>query len=283
MQVGFVCRMNQIRSPFAAAVVSSIFPEISVFSAGTDADANCSVHSRAISLGSQWGIALSKDPSAGIFARAESIQSADLVIAAEDELLPKILALPIRGKITSFNSVALAPEFFPIDPIGMSEQEFRVQMAKVAHLAIRGVFREVYGAQSKSISAVIPISENIFELALTSAVFEARARDAVLIYVDFRVYLPSIPWLSNIVRYNPQLSDPSFFLSNPRSSIFLPDRELSSPEKEFLSRRWIDLIFQIAKFSDVILLTSPRYLESGKTYDAILASCFAETVVVVNA
>ena len=163
MQIGFICRKNQIRSPFAACVVTSIFPEIQSFSAGTDADSNSHVHSRAIDLGLEWGIAVPKDPSTGIFEQRESILLADVIVAAENELLPKISAMPIRGKLTSFNKVAMGSDFVPIDPIGTSEQEFKVQMSKVAHLAIRSVYQEIYGSHVKSIIAVIPISENIFE------------------------------------------------------------------------------------------------------------------------
>ena len=156
-------------------------------------------------------------------------------------------------------------------------------MSKVAHIAIRCIHGQVYGPSIKSINAVVPISENIFDLALASAVFHANANGAILIYVDFRVYLTSIPWERTIIRYNPENFDVSFFLNKPKNSIFLPDREVTAPERLFLNRNWIDLIFRIAKFDDVILLTAPRYLDRGKIYDSYLATSFAETVTVINA
>jgi len=272
-----------MRSPFAAAVVSSIFPEVATFSAGTDVDVNSRVHSRAVDLGNEWGIAVATEVSATLYEHRRALKCADLVVAAEEELLPKVSTFPIHGKLTSFNEIALHPDFMPIDPIGTSENEFRVQMSKVSHVAIRSLHKDIYPHIRNSITAVIPISENIFELAFATAVFEAITRDAILIYVDFRAYLNSPPEGISVVRYNPENYDPNFFLKMDKKCIFLPDREVSIPERLYLNRNWISLISEIALQSEVILLTPPRYLETGKVYDSYLASTFANTITVVNA
>jgi protein-tyrosine-phosphatase len=283
MRVGFICRKNQIRSPFAASITSSIFPEVETFSAGTDADLDSSFHPRAVNLAKEWGIAMISDPSTGLDAAKHSIRYADLVVAAEDELLIKISPLPIHGILTSFTEIAMDSDFVPIDPIGMTEHEFKIQMSKVAHIAIRSVCRDIYNQDYKSIYAITPVSENIFELALAKALFEAAVREGIVIYVDFRAYLNALPDEISIIRFNPEKFEVATFATKSKNTIFLPDREVTSPEKLYLSRNWIDLIFQLSAETDVILLTPPIYLETGKIYDSYLASSIAEKITVINA
>jgi len=283
MNVGFICRKNQIRSPFAAAVVASIFPEIETFSAGTDIDLNSQFHPRAIQLATKWGISLNANPTTSLNEARQSLKHANLIVAAEDELVSKISVFPRNGILTSFSEIAVAPAFVPIDPIGLSDQEFKLQMSKISYIAIRSVCKLIYTETKKSIYAIVPISENIFDLALEMALFENSVRDGILIYVDFRAYLDQVPGEIKIIRFNPQNIDENLFFSGTKNCIFLPDREMSEPEKLFLNRKWIDLIFRISVDKDVILLTAPRYLETGKLNDSYLAVSAADTISVINA
>lgn len=283
MIVGFICRKNQIRSPFAAAVVTTVFPEVATFSAGTDADIDSIFHIRAVNLAAEWGISMKSDPSRRLNSAEQAIKSADLVIAAEDELLAKIFISPTTGSLHSFNEIALHSSFVPIDPIGMNDLEFKVQMSKVAHIALRSITRRLYSHNSKTISAITPISENIFELALANALFEASIRNAIVIYVDFRAYLKRVPDGVSVIRFNPEKIEANSFSSKAKNTIFLPDREVNSPEKVYLSRIWIDLIYRVSVESEVILLTPPIYLETGKIHDSYLASTIADSITIINA
>ncbi len=272
-----------MRSPFAAAVITSIFPEIETFSAGTDVELNSQFHPRAVHLAAQWGINLDANSTTNLHEARKSLNNANLVVAAEGELIPKIKFFPRNGILTSFSEIALTPAFVPIDPIGLSDQEFKLQMSKVSYIAIRSVCKSIYFKSKKSVYAIIPISENIFDLALARAFFETSARDGILIYVDFRAYLGQVTEEMQVIRFNPQNLDTDVFLSGTKNCIFLPDREVSEPEKLFLNRKWIDLIFRISEEKEVILLTPPRYLETGKLNDSYLAASVADVISVINA
>ena len=155
-----------MRSPFAAAVTSTLYPEIEALSAGTEPDVNGTYHSSAIGLATEWGIKMKSGSTMGLPEIAPFLKTSEFIVVAENSMRQKVLEYPSDGDLLSFSDLSMDQTFVPDDPIGLSESNFRVQMSKVAYNALRSFSTRIYPRSEKRIQVVIPISESFHDLAL---------------------------------------------------------------------------------------------------------------------
>ena len=119
MRIVTVCRMNQARSPFAQAVLERNFPEDQISSTGVTAIDGTPILDAVVEIAKNWRIPITQSVSKSLSKASADIQSADLIITAEDLQSDVIRNLGYQGVLRSYEEIVEDKDFVPIDPVGL--------------------------------------------------------------------------------------------------------------------------------------------------------------------
>ena len=101
MRIVTVCRMNQARSPFAQAVLERNFPEDQISSTGVTAIDGTPILDAVVEIAKNWCVPITQSASKSLSKASADIQSADLIITAEDSQSDVIRNLGYHGALRS--------------------------------------------------------------------------------------------------------------------------------------------------------------------------------------
>ena len=273
MRILTVCRMNQARSVFSQRVLSQLFPELEIFSAGVEVSRSMPPLLSTNMISHDWGL-----PSAsGGSIKVEDYgrQSFDLVIVAEDWMKARVTC--DFSRIVSYDEIAFLEDFLPMDPEKLELKSFQIELAKVFWVSTRAT-NDLTHFVNPRISAVIPEHESLIPKALEFATSFARSIDAYLVDAEVRR------------TYNLELKELGLAPYENEYPLLAPsaDRYVSltsfqgNPGNYFINSNFYKRLFDLAKVAPVVMVTSPIHSFDGSIYDPFLASAIADDIRVIR-
>lgn len=284
LRILLVCRLNKARSLFGAALLTRIYPKLQIDSAGISAVENSQVSEDVINIARKWKVTGLKGKPENLSIFLEEISSFQMIIAADTKIRDYIRNLGYQTGLESLEDSVLDSSFCPVDPVAMSKEQLEIELAKLAHAAIRTVNKKVYGEPKHQIKTFIPLSHNDSELAWNLALFEHINIGGFLVDADFRA-----PYLkTNKTEYSVNLFDLKenfkFLIGNSQSSSILsPIREYSHSESILTSPEWTLFVNTLAAQAPVVILCAPRFVNKRENPDSYLASALATSISTVGA
>ena len=283
MQVTVICRKNQARSIFAEYVISSQFPEIEVKSAGTHVELVDLPALQVSIIASEWGVNCEVTTPRSISDMREYIESSDLVILAEQNLVSELTKFKVTGKVRSLEEYSLDTSFSPKDPAGFSNQKLREELGKMTSVALRAIESELHISSTFGIKVVVPTNPSDCELAFTHAQFERQQNNGFLVDIDFRSpYSIEFAGLAEFEFYDPLETDLTKESNIFRSKILSPIREVKNPESVLISREFRIKIRKLADIAPVTLVTAPRNILGQGIPDSYLAAVLGNQISTIN-
>jgi protein-tyrosine-phosphatase len=289
MHVSTVCKYNQARSIIGAAAIRTIFPEISVFSAGVQAT-DTLIPEQVRMIAQRWGIPVDEKFSTAVSSSVKILTNSDLIIAADEEVA-YLLGENVKNKsLVNLQEVATAIEFTPHDPTGMQGAQMDIELAKVVALTIQEVITFLKLRAKNEIVALIPRTPQAEARALAFA-HEANGANGFIIDLNLRTPDKNM-WTEQAVpvslikgEFTKELAK-IIAAKNKKQrkgiEIFAPAFEISDPESVWLSRDLVDLILKMSELAHVTILTAPLILPNAPLADAYFAAITAKRVEVIS-
>jgi hypothetical protein len=234
---------------------------------------------RALQIASEWGVALFESECIDVNYFKNKVTNRTTIVAAESEMIPGLLNIFEDKNIISFETISSNKLFTPKDPIGLNAVEFKVEIAKVVYIAVRTGIQAIEGeAKRHLIDAIVPATEEDFEVILNSRESEFLHHDRISICVDFRAFIRQPINTGAILRFNPIGCDLNTFLNAPNGTIFIANHEHSNVESLMLRRSWIDLLINLSKYRKLNIITAPVLPNNIGLHDAYLAASAADNI-----
>jgi protein-tyrosine-phosphatase len=285
MKVFTVCRMNQARSPLAAAVLQANFPEHDFLSTGVWAISGTPILKEVQAVAKEWGLEHIKKKSNSIRELLPELLEADLVIVAEDVHSQVIRDFGYKGDIVSCESLLPDQMFAPKDPEGMVLDKARRELGKVAGLSLRAMLGHLDIHSPNKLISVTPNGSSDLALAVQTAHLEAKNRHAILLDADLRAPLED----SDLKEFGLQ---PVFFdietifeagLPNlGENEILVHSRQLNHPERLYLSAKWRHFLDLCCEKNDLVMVTAPRYAKTRSLPDSFVVAALADEFMVIS-
>ena len=285
MKVVTVCRMNQARSPLAAAVLRSNFPEHEILSTGVWAISGTPILKEVQTVADEWGLTEIKSKSNSMSDLLPELLEADLVIVAEDVHSQTIRDFGYKGDLVSCESVLPDYMFAPKDPEGMTLDKARRELGKVAGLSLRVMLGKLGLHSNKKIISVTPNGSSDVPLAVEAAHLEAKNRDAILLDADLRAPLDA----SDLIELG--LTPVYFDIDNVLETgipMLAPDqilvhaRQLNHPERLYLSPKWREFLDLCCEQKELVMITAPRYAKTRSLPDSFIVAALADEFMVIS-
>lgn len=284
MKVLLVCKLNKARSVFGAAILKSIYPFLGVYSAGIEAVENSPVPNQVLEIAKKWELVGFKSFSQSIRHFEKDFKNFNLIITADRETHTEMRKRGYEFESVSLEEFVLDPSFCPQDPIGMSQREMEIELAKVAHSVIRAIDGKINSSRIHPVKCFIPISQDDSELAWSLALFEHVNLGGFLIDADFRAPFCIDKKLEfRMKTFEIQELKSIDSIRFQRGEILCPIREYSNPESILVSSVWNSFINELSNRAPVIMLTAPRFVNRREFPDAWLASSLATSISTVGA
>ena len=284
MDVGILCQFNQARSPLGALALTRLFPSHNFWSAGISPQPGSQVSKLAIDVARNWGLILPRIHCKSLNDVFEKIRDSELIISTNSESLRVVEELGFRGDFQSIDNLNVHKDFVPQDPIGMSLDKAEQEFAKFIY-CLANITNEYLNINSNfSTTSIVPLTESDCSLAYYLALFEIQNSETVLIDVDFRapgakIYLND----ADITEYDPFEDDISQLIQSKSTKVFTPKREFNTPIRTLLDNKFQANLQRVAKMTDIILVTSPRYIKQRRLPDSYIASISSQQVKVISA
>ncbi len=279
-----ICKMNQIRSPFAASLLAAYFPEHHFASAGVFGVTGVPVNDLALQVLEKWGIASTKSISQNLRDLGEDFGEFNLIITSEPGQKISLSEIADDQRIIDFSDGAISKLFIPIDPIGFYDNRslFEIELAKVSHCALRVFSKNFTPISSHRIFIVTPFSADRLEEALTRAIEISQDIGGVIIDSDLRAPLREVSDRDIDVEYFDFRNLLAVNISEINKRIILTSQvECLNPEEKLLSFEWRDFVTSILAQTSIVILTAPLRSKSRSYPDAYLASCLGDEIEII--
>lgn len=182
-----LCRYNQARSIIASSTLASVFPVVYSSSAGINAIDNNPIPESIVRIAREWGIQLNSGNSRSLLAAETDLSEADLVIVAELGFLNEIPAQYLVGKqIFSMQDSRFSPQFIPVDPINLSPNQVKIELAKSIMTTTQLVAQAGLRNYNYEVQVYIPESIDSFKADSINAWRYAKEIGANLLFANFR-------------------------------------------------------------------------------------------------
>ena len=283
MRVSIICRLNQARSAFAHCVVADQFPELEVDSAGIDTDIGLQRVPLVMKIVREWGLNASIPAPKHINQLKSFIESSDLVVLSESYMARAFLDYKFEGKLLSIEDFVFDSNFLAKDPVGLSAEQMRIELAKIYYAITRAVENELGIKSTFKVKGIIPITTSDNDFAFTHARFEWKQTKGFLIDCDLRS--PNTNDFTSEEDFH--YYDPTNFgneenLSELKSKLWTPYREFRNPEALLMSKVWREQIFKLSHLAPVTLLTTPRYVNGHELPDSYLSSSVCTDITTIS-
>jgi len=277
--------MNQARSPFAQAVLERNFPEDQISSTGVTAIDGTPILEAVVEIAKNWQVPVTQSASKSLSKASTEIQSADLIITAEDSQSDVIRNLGYHGALRSYEEIVADKDFVPIDPVGLLPDAMSRELGKVGALTLRAALDAKGYPHAHSIHVVIPHGVSDLGVALAHAQMARIDEGAILIDADLRA--PIVNEIEDLGLERIFFDvDQIELLETPivnTQQILTHLRQVDFPERYFLSPSWRNWIQQLAERSPVVIITAPRHSRARRLADSYLASYMADEFTVISA
>lgn len=251
-----VCRYNQARSIVIGALLRKLFKELSITTAGFQAQNGSLIPTITMDLCESWGISAYDRASKDLTVFPDPLPFAH-ILAADELVYQNLKSIDANKHIDLLTNYADSNLLAPIDPTGMDPGSFAVEVAKACLLAIRWA-ENVLKYSPKDIKSYLFLSE--------STLTEAVARDSgkfslsnVLVDTEFAYPDPNY-WRAagyDVILFHPRdinSFDQSRILSSNKS-VLVSKYEIDIPERILLSSQWRELLSQIAEHRAITLVS----------------------------
>ncbi len=258
--------MNQARSVFSHTVMKALFPDVEVFSAGVEVKSSHPNLPGTAAFLSELGLASSQPQSAAI-AQFRG-QEFDLILVAEDWMKSSIVG--IQGKTISYEDVVNFPDFMPSDPVGMSSEKFKVELAKVFWVSVHSMT----GSANPRISAIIPEHESLIPKAVNFA--QQFALDTGALLIDAELSVPYTSELKNLglTSIDESTWDPT---TSPQG-IALRFQVHQNSLKYVLHSGFFDRLNEISLVCPIVMVTAPLHTFNGPLSEPYFTSATAADI-----
>ena len=268
-----VCRHNQARSVLAAAALRRFFPTLEVASAGIEGVEGQRIPQSILNLADAWGLDVLDVVSHSLEAVQDKLLRSSLVIVAEDEFIPHIVAFGIAPeRVLSMQDRRLDHAVIPFDPIGQGERVLSVELSKAIMTSVQLLRAERGFGRSFPVEAIFPLDEVDFQNKLRKVWENLSGTNGILLLGDFRA--PDIRAVSQVCTRILELRvdrlDPSidFFegtenldihqiLASSGPIAIAGRYEMDQVEKFALSTQFTSLIDKLGSIRPVKILTEP--------------------------
>ena len=163
-RVIIICRLNAARSVLAAAVIKARFPQFEVVSCGIEAITGSAFPAISCETASRWGFNIIEGYSVNIKDIPRGFREDDIVICSDlfmKKLLPTNVLKP--NLIFSFSDATSINSMVPTDPVALSNESFRREVAKAVFCSSIILSRFVDKNKSLNISVFFTSNRNQVE------------------------------------------------------------------------------------------------------------------------
>lgn len=265
MKVGIVCRQNLVRSRFLELYLSTLYPTIEFWSAGTAVteDSNYNFENEVCE---KFGIVNSQRKQVDLNARRNDLENSDLVLVAEKSLWHSYRNIPGQDRVIFLDEVGKKMGLSLIDPLGCSSQELEIQLyghAFVACTILNRIRREANPVHK--LVGLIPENMEAFPI-INQIVSEKLSEKSSLV---IQSCIGKTPYLKlNELQSQPipnsLLNSFSGFISNHKNeSVFHFEYEVPHPIKVLTSRNWRENIELLLEEFDIYLVSAPLHTSLG--------------------
>ena len=284
MEISVVCKYNQARSIIGAAAIRKFYPEITVHSSGIFALAGGLIPASIRDIAQSWKLPIQEIFSTPVAQADPELTTSALIIGADEEVSLALKRLYPKGQVRNLQDAAMALEFTPHDPSGMSGFKTEIELAKVVALTLREVRTFLGKPAPFPITAWIPRSPRS-EAELVKKVLNERS---TALTIDLNLRTPSPESWANPLR--PVRALPSDFigklselvdLGNFSGLIISPTFEATWPESLWTDPALAAAISAAAEIGPVNLVTAPLTIGDKLKPDAFLASISATEIHII--
>lgn len=258
--------MNQARSIFSHTLLEHLFPQFEVYSAGVEAQSGQPNLPGTTAFLSELGLPTSKAHSSPI-AEYQG-QKFDLILVAEDWMKSTISG--IEGKVLSYEDVVSFPDFMPSDPVGMSSEKFKVELAKVLWVS----FRSMTDSANPRITAIIPEHESLIPKALNFA--QQFAKDTQALLIDAELSVPYTSELKNLGITS--IDESSWDPTTSPQGIALQFQVHQNSLKYVVHSGFFDRLNEISTAYPIVMVTAPLHTFNGPLTEPYFTSALAADI-----
>ena len=268
--VEVVCRLNQVRSPFLASFLERHFLGNVFTSSGILASKNTRFDSRARGIAIDWGFEYPIRNSL----KFSALQNDRVLLPVDHEIREFLIGAVSTGLILNSKLEATSLELNkPLDPLNSDSETLRYELAKLLGYGTRQIFEVLPSPFQPRITAYMPRNadsyKEIFEELLPQVDSgETVVIDAGLKQSNFKVMEKN--------GFNMRHLMMPFEQGVAYSNVY----EVPESEKLFCSPIWKSWLFDLAKNSNVVIVTPPREnLQGRRIFDSFLAAIWSQNIV----
>ncbi len=137
-----ICKYNQARSIIAAAAIRRFFPECQVISGGIFAKTGSAIPMSILGIIEEWDLPEIDHASRNI-TDLPPMSAKDFVLCADQEVADyfrkHFLKIAVETRVSVLKDFAFDPKEIPSDPVDMSQDATKLQLARAVLLATRAV------------------------------------------------------------------------------------------------------------------------------------------------
>jgi len=268
--IAVVCRANKVRSRVSEALLIRENPNLDVRSFGTSVEKNTSIDVSFLNLMSNWEIPLKIHTPRNYFLELDFLKSADLVVAADVDVLSEIIHL--NRNTVNLVDFAIDNEHVPIDPLGMSKNSFLENVSKVIHCTQRlhRTFMKTI-PQFHEVIVIVPRTEDFLFLPES---------DCYVIDASFVKQNHKFSRLIGLCRFEELgILDGSILKSVNSETHFYEARfEFNRPEMILISPMWNEFVRKVSSLGTTYVITEPLCAGGSPLWKSYLATYFADQV-----
>jgi len=269
--LAIICNANEIRSRIIESLFRQNFPHIEIRSYGININLGRNKNPGFFYLMNDWGIDIQDRVPKDFTTNLSFVSTADLVIASDSFVYSKVL--PFNTETENLVDYAIDENHIPVDPINMSEIDFRKNLAKLIHCTFRLINKlsPIYAFQSK-ITALIPqLEKDFFRREPNSFIIDARFIKRA---TDSR-----LPERTYFFEEDELLNGKILMFAAKEIETYRAKNEFLQPEKVLISNNWVKFIGKIAEHGPTTIICEPITTQNLPLWKAYLTSSVADVLI----
>ena len=176
-----ICNANQARSVVAVSFLQVLHPSLNFKSYGVNAISSTKIPQSTKDILNKWQLPLLNSKSLNVREDLLKLQQSDVILAADSKVARSLIDIGFSGSIIQIvDQVDLPKELIPIDPLGLSEEKFELELAKFVFSASM-LFSQIK-AKKSGFSTHVPWTD--FQLKSVQDYFERITQRGINLVVD---------------------------------------------------------------------------------------------------
>ena len=270
MNIGVICNLNLARSPLITSFLRKNYQNHHFFSAGVSVSRSFDYPSSVTRISKNWDLPLEEKPNTDLTQVDHYIQSADLLICADEIVFSVCKNLYPNKEIFNLAELAIEYKLEISDPIDLNHNDFKRVISLYIFL-VNEYMGHIQGWKNR-IFSIVPRDFQDLERTFISANVEARKLSKPII-LNYNLRVPNLNWFTNNdFQVSRLLSLDSEQFEYSPSMIYTFAHEFLSPERYYLDQTWRQKILDLAKEFDLILILPPDLINGHPFVDRYLAA-----------